>query len=168
MENKREGRQLIIIVLLVLNLVAVSAGSGYLFQAVTLSKEEKPQSAVFEEQTDREYVLYIGLNDKDTYRQIIPTGEAIERIDTICVRYVDGYTLTEAQGGWVDEKGVMTQENTLVYYFRGADETEIKRIMDEVLRELNQNSILLEEKTVNYAYYSGGNGEVRTDDKDGE
>ena len=103
----------------------------------------------------QEYTLYIGLNDKDEYRQLISAQEAKEIIDAICMQYVDGYTVTEAKGAWVDEKNMLTQENTLVYHFREADEEALKEIMDRVIVVLNQNTILVEEQTVSYAYYGG-------------
>lgn len=102
-----------------------------------------------------EYVLYIGLNDKDTYTQIIPTEEAKEIVNEICVKYVDGYTVSEASGGWVDEKGALTEEVSLVYSFSGAEEADIVSIMNEVLAALNQNSILVERQDIFYSYYNG-------------
>lgn len=101
------------------------------------------------------YVLYIGLNDKDTYDQIIPTEEAKDIVNGICVKYVDGYTVSEANGGWVDEKGNLTEEMSLVYSFSGAEEADIVSIMDEVLAALNQNSIFVERQDMYYTYYGG-------------
>ncbi len=106
-----------------------------------------------EERQEKEYILYIGLNDKDEYRQLIPTEEAQEIINAICIRYVDGYTMTKAEGAWIDEKGKLTSEQTLVYTIR-AKEEDIIRIMDDILPALNQNSILLEEKNSDSVYYS--------------
>ncbi len=63
---------------------------------------------------------------------------------------------------------MLTQENTLVYHFREADEEALKEIMDRVIVVLNQNTILVEEQTVSYAYY-GGKAEEKAeaaDDKD--
>lgn len=101
------------------------------------------------------YVLYIGTNDKDTYQQIIPTAEAIDIVNGICARYVEGYTMSTAEGGWLDEAGILTQETTLVYTFVDADQGDIIRIMDDVLSALNQNSILVERRDVDSAFYYG-------------
>jgi len=103
-----------------------------------------------------QYVLYIGTNDKDTYSRIIPTEEAKAIVNEICARHVGGYTASEAVGGWVDEKGVLTQETTLVYVITGASEQQVLLIMNEVLVALNQNSILIEKRGVTSAFYSGG------------
>ena len=103
-----------------------------------------------------QYVLYIGTNDKDTYSQIIPTEEAMAIVNEICARHVGGYTASKAAGGWVDEKGVLTQETTLVYVITGASEPQVLLIMNEALVALNQNAILVEKRDVASAFYSSG------------
>lgn len=119
------------------------------------------QSLFCQEAEEKEYVMYIGLNDKDTYKQCIPTEEVMKRVQSIFAKYVDGYTMEEAEGAWVDEKGVMTQENTLLCYFHGTKEEEMKKIMDQVIKELNQDAVLLEERDACYTCYYG-NGEEET------
>jgi len=109
----------------------------------------------FEVVENGRYVLYIGLNDKNTYEQIIPTDEAVEIVDAICVKYVEGYTMAQVKGGWIDEFGALTQENTLVYTFTHIDEQAIIAIMDEVLIALNQNAILVENQRISSVYYRG-------------
>lgn len=101
------------------------------------------------------YTLYIGLNDKDTYQQEIPTEVAEEIVTEIALKYVDGFTRTTAKGAWTDERGVITYENSLVCEFLYATEDQITKIMDEVLVALNQNSILVEREEVDCQFYSG-------------
>ena len=101
------------------------------------------------------YTLYIGLNDKDSDTQEISTEQAREIVDEICCKYVGGFTAFQAQGGWTDEGGALTKENTLVYMFSYADEAQITAIMDEVIPALNQSVILVHVDTVQSAYYSG-------------
>lgn len=117
------------------------------------AKPSTVQNAGFLLEEAPEYTLYIGLNDKDTYCQLISVEEAREIVDAICIRYVDGYTVMEAKGAWADEKNILTQENTLVYLFREVDEESLKEIMNEVIKALNQNTILLEKQTAAYIYY---------------
>lgn len=106
-------------------------------------------------QTGEKYLLYIGLNDKNTYKQEIPTNEARDTVNAICAKHVEGYTGSDANGGWVDQTGTLTQENTLVYAFYDISEDQLTSIMDEVLVALNQNSILVESQQAFYTYYSG-------------
>ena len=109
----------------------------------------------FESAQNGQYILYIGTNDKDTYEQIIPTDEAVEIVNGICAKYAEGWTMSQAQGGWVDEKNILTQENTLVYYFAYISESDIVAIMDEILTVLNQNSILVERRDISSVFYNG-------------
>ena len=101
------------------------------------------------------YTLYIGTNDKDTYIREIPIEECRRRIDSICMKYVEGFSIGDMKGKWVDESGTLTEEDTLVYIFYDTTDEAIKKIMDEVLVELNQNSILLEKEHVTSAFYNG-------------
>jgi hypothetical protein len=109
----------------------------------------------FESAENGQYILYIGTNDKDTYEQIIPTEEAVEIVNGICAKYAEGWTMSHAKGGWMDEKKFLTQENTLVYYFAYAGESDIVAIMDEILTALNQNSILVERRDISSVFYNG-------------
>lgn len=144
------NKRLKIVLLSVCMLLSGAAGGGMV--SGLLAYEER---TVDREGRDREYVLYIGLNDKEEYRQLISTAEAEKRIHEICMTYVEGYTVTEAKGAWVDEKGNATNEQTLVYSFRGVEKEELINLMDDVLEALNQNTILMEERTSDWNYYGG-------------
>ena len=109
----------------------------------------------FENQEKSQFVLYIGLNDKHTYNQIIPTDEAMEIVNAIIIKHTDGYTMHQAQGGWIDETDTLTQEDTLVYTLTQIEEETVITIMDEVLIALNQNAILVESHKVRSVFYSG-------------
>ncbi len=101
------------------------------------------------------YTMYIGLNDQDTYTQLIPYEEAEKKVSEIALKVVDGFTQTQAKGAYKDDEGVVTFENSLVYEFYDATDEQMKAIMDEVLKELNQHSILLEKQTVKNTFYEG-------------
>ncbi|PKM76310.1 MAG: DUF3574 domain-containing protein [Firmicutes bacterium HGW-Firmicutes-15] len=101
------------------------------------------------------YTMYIGLNDEDTYTQQISYEEAEKKVSDIALKYVDGFTARVAKGAYKDEKGVITHENSLVFEFYNATDQQMKAIMDEILRDLNQNSILIEKQKVNYEFYEG-------------
>lgn len=116
------------------------------------ARQQQPSLA---DQTEYKYNMYVGLNDKDTYTQLISDDEAEKIVSQICLKYVDGYTVTKRQGVYKDEKGVVTKENSLVYEFYSATDEEIKKIMDEALVKLNQNSILIEKEKVDYSFYEG-------------
>lgn len=152
MSKPKNWKLSLIVLLLALNLAATGGLAAY-----ELSSRDRLPTGSFSSQmqTNDSYTLYIGTNDKDTYTQLIPTDQAIAMVNAICARYVDGYTSSLATGGWVDEKGRLTQEHTLVYTFHGVKQEQIQSIMDEVLKKLNQNTILVEYGTTKSMYYGG-------------
>lgn len=133
------------------NLIA----SAFTMLYVLIPSGGKPGSILNFGSSEIQYILYIGTNDKNTYEQIIPTEEAVEIVNAICTKYIGGYTMYHAKGGWVDEKDILTQENTLVYTIANADESDIIDIMNEILTALNQNSILVERRGISSVFYRG-------------
>lgn len=101
------------------------------------------------------YTMYVGLNDKDTYTQLVPTEEAERKVSSIALKHVDGFTAFSAKGAYKDDKGVITNENSLVFEFYSVTEEQMRAVVDEVLKELNQNSVLIEKKKVNSKFYEG-------------
>lgn len=155
MKNKK---QIIILVVLILNLVVSGGIIGYLVvQNTQETQKNNTAESILSDQmeTGEKYIIYIGTNDKDTYQQEIPTNEARDMVNAICAKYVEGYTASDAKGGWVDETDTLTQENTLVYSFYNIKEEQLIQVMDEVREKLNQNSILVERQESVYMYYYG-------------
>lgn len=103
----------------------------------------------------KQYVMYVGTNDKDTYKPEYTQEEARDIVDRVCLRYFGGYTLQEAGGVWTDEKQNITHEYTLVCYFDDADKETVYKAADELIKKLNQNTILIEEGEITIDYYSG-------------
>ena len=103
----------------------------------------------------RKYTIYLGTNDKDTLKQEIPTETIKEQMHEICIKYVDGYTLSIADGFYRDDDGNITHEISLVYVFIDVPLDSIQKIMDEALIKFNQGSILLEESKGRSTFYSG-------------
>lgn len=101
------------------------------------------------------YILHVGLNDKDTYKQKINDEKAMQIVTDITLKYTGGCTIYKCEGLYKDTKGKATKENSLVIEIYGADSKEIKNIMDELLVSLNQESILVEKGDVTYELYSG-------------
>ena len=89
----------------------------------------------YSEETATQYVMYVGTNDKDTYKP--------------------EHTNEEATGSWTDETGTPTHEYTLVCYFDAADEKTVYKAADEIIKELNQNTVLIEKAEIEMDYYSG-------------
>ncbi len=149
--------RIVVVLLLLLEGIVLSGIIIYLASDRYFQSDASGNGTVlnYHDSENGKYVLHIGLNDKDTYSQLISAEEAKEMVNGICTKYVDGYTVMEANGGWVDETGTLAEEKSLVYTFSNAEETDVVSIMNEVLTALNQNSILVERQDISYAYYSG-------------
>ncbi len=133
--------------------IVISGLLVYMLAFMSDIKKEVYASASVEN-ANPTYTLYIGLNDKDTYTQLIDTKDAKQIINNICLKYTSGYSVTQLEGGWIDEKDNLTEENTLCYMLTDIDESDVNKIMDEVLEKLNQNSILVQVEEHKSMYYS--------------
>lgn len=100
------------------------------------------------------YTLYIGTNDKDTYKMKIPFDECLSKVTVICTKYTDGCTVYEANGYWKDEKSAITVERTIACILEDIAQESVYKICDEVIVALNQNSILIETASVSTTFYS--------------
>ena len=106
-------------------------------------------------ETSTQYVMYVGTNDKDTYQPEHSQEEARSIVDSVCLKYFEGYTLQEATGAWTDETGEITHEYTLVCYFDDAEKATVYQAADEIIQALNQNTVLIEESQLTMEYYGG-------------
>lgn len=102
-----------------------------------------------------QYIMYVGTNDRDTYKPEHSREEAHDIVDAVCLKYFEGYTLQDATGAWTDETGMITHEYTLVCYFDDADKATVYQAADEVIKALNQSTVLIEEDEITIEYYSG-------------
>lgn len=152
MKSKNSFKTAVLVLLIIET--AVLAGI-VVYLAVEKNSAQSETALDYNYSENGKYVLYIGLNDKDTYTQLIPTDEAIDIVNEICIRHIGGYTVFSTKGGWVDETGTPSRETTLVYSLSGAKEADVIAVMDEVLVALNQNSILIERQNISSTFYSG-------------
>ena len=139
--SKKLSVTIIIICLVALCLSAVS-----LFLA--LKPSDSANSA------DIQYVLYVGTNDKDTNQPVFPPEEAKEMLKSILIKRFGGYTIQEANGGWVDDAGTEYQEYTLVVYLSDTTLDAVHSVSDELIRTFNQSSILIQSNQTTTEFYS--------------
>ena len=140
--------------------------------AETTSEKVTPEvpvsSAQPEEPADEsvaQYVMYIGTNDKDTYKPEHTNEEAMKIVDEICLKYFEGYTLQEATDSWKDEKDIITHEYTIVCYFDDVDKKTVYQAADDIIAALNQNTVLIEEDDIKIDYYSSSNASTSGTEK---
>ena len=125
------------------------------FSSFCLIKSFQNNSNNEKKETTAQYVMYVGTNDKDTYKPKYSHDQAKDIVDKTCLKYFEGYTLQDATGSWTDEKKNITHEYTLVCYFDDADKKTVHKAADELIKKLNQNSILIEKDEIETEYYSG-------------
>lgn len=135
-----------------------ACGNSSSSEAESKAAEAQPSAGtILGQEADRgtKYTLYIGLNDKDTFEQKMSTEEAVEKANKICADHAGGFTQMNATGGWTNEDGTMGRENTLVYMIYDISEKDLRAILDELIKEFNQSSVLVEAAETSHIYYSG-------------
>ena len=98
------------------------------------------------------YNLYVGLNDKDKYIQIIDDEYAMNLVRDTVTNIVGGATFTKSFGYWVDELGNETRETTIVVKITMTDDEHIERICAKLNHVLNQNCIMVEKSVSEIAF----------------
>jgi len=118
-------------------------------------EHRQPLGLGFEISPYKKYTMYLGTKDKNTGRQEISTEKMKSRMHEICMKYVDGYTVSVMDGYYRDEKGNPVHEVSLVYFFLDTPIDALEHIMEEAILEFNQSSILLEESEARSILYKG-------------
>lgn len=110
----------------------------------------QPDAAAY---TDVQYVLYLGTNDKDTNLPVYSQEECLEKAKDILIRNFGGYTIQEANGGWIDGE-TEYQEYTLVIYLSDTTLDKVYAAVDEMIQVFNQSSVLIQQNPTRTEYYS--------------
>ena len=103
---------------------------------------------------DSQYVIYLGTNDKDTNLPVYSKEEAKNKLIDILIDNFGGYTIQDANGGWIDN-GTIYVEYTLVIYLSDTKIEEVHRVCDEMIKTFNQSSILIQTNETITEFYSG-------------
>ena len=103
---------------------------------------------------DIQYVMYLGTNDKDTNLPVFTPEEAKAQAETILISHFGGYTIQEANGGWIDD-GTVYQEYTLVIYLSDTTPDAVHKAADELISVFHQSSVLIQANQTSTEFYSG-------------
>ena len=104
---------------------------------------------------DVQYVVYLGTNDKDTNDPVFSPGEAKLHADGILIKHFSGFTIQEATGGWIEDNGVIAHEYTLVIYLSDTTIEKVRAAADDLIKEFNQSSVLIQANETRTEFYSG-------------
>ena len=105
-------------------------------------------------EADVQYVMYLGTNDKDTNKPVFTQAEAMEKAKEILLSHFGGYTIQEANGGWIDGETAY-QEYTLVIYLSDTTEEAVHAAADELIRVFDQSSVLIQKNPTVTEFYAG-------------
>ncbi len=128
--------------------------SRLIIVAVILALIAVPSSAALKLTTHTKYTLYIGLSDGKTGRQTYDQDEARRIFVNIAGKFVDGYTIYDAEGFWREGEKTFS-EKTLVCVIVDASEEAVRGIMNEALKIFRQNTILIERGKTESMFYGG-------------
>jgi len=113
-----------------------------------------PQTEETADEGDVQYVMYLGTNSKDSNKPVFTQAEALEQAKAILIKHFGGYTIQQADGGWIDD-GTEYQEYTLVIYLSDTNEEAVHAAADELIRVFDQSSVLIQKNPTQTEFYSG-------------
>ncbi len=145
-----DKRSKIALVLATLALV-LALGCTYFIILGLLKKQPAPPA---EEEGDIQYVLYLGTNDKDTNKPVFEPEEAKTKLKGILIDFMGGYTIQDANGGWIGDDGTEYQEYTLVVYLSDTTEDQVHALCDTLIDTYNQSSVLIQMNKTKTEFYS--------------
>jgi hypothetical protein len=91
------------------------------------------------------HVLYVGLNDKDTKKQLVTTPKAKDIVNSVC----GDCSIQEITGYYTHDNGEKVKENTLKVELLFKEDKQVLTYCQDLKRLLNQESIALNIETVN-------------------
>ncbi|MBQ3841723.1 MAG: DUF3574 domain-containing protein [Ruminiclostridium sp.] len=123
--------------------------------AAPVPAETAPSILGQESEKGDKFTLYLGLNDKDTYEQKYSLEDSYEKANRIVAKHAGGFTQMSAKGGWTDESEAMFYENTIVYIVFDISDENLSAMLDELIKEFNQSTVLVERESKQHIYYHG-------------
>ena len=135
--------KIILIAALIISIVAMCLSIVNL--TITQKHEAKDES-------DVQYVIYLGTNDKDTNQPVFSQDESKAKLEGILLKHFGGYTVQEAQGGWEDN-GTIYKEYTLIIHLSDTTIDKVHTAADEMLQVFNQKSVLIQTNETKTEFY---------------
>ena len=97
------------------------------------------------------YEIIIGLKDKDTYEQMLPTEKFVDIVSTICENNNIGFSMHIMNGGYIHQNGDYILEKSLNISLCYINKKQVMKIAKELRKVFNQESVLvLKQKTDSY------------------
>ncbi len=148
------------VISIILSIVAICAAVAAIVICISCGKSDKTDTPVTpvtpdtSESGDVQYVLYLGTNDKDTNERVFSPEKSKEVLKGIRIKSFGGYSIQEANGGWIGDDGKEYQEYTLVIYLSDTTEDKVHALCDELIKTYNQSSVLIQKNRTQTEFYS--------------
>ena len=98
----------------------------------------------------KKFILFVGLNDKDTKKQKISTKKAINIIvSTIQANHLQGCTISQSIGFYTHTNNTMVVEKSLKVEIFTSNLKAIKSLISTLKTVLNQESIIYQSEQIN-------------------
>lgn len=99
------------------------------------------------------YSLFVGVNDRCTGAQAMPSRQAMAFVEDVCARYfTNGYTVLAGRGA---DQGTPTKIEPSVYIMAiNAAERDVFQAADILQKRFNQSEILIEKNQTRYLYFN--------------
>ena len=78
----------------------------------------------------------------------------MNRAREILNRHFGGYTIQEADGGWIGDDGTEYREYTLVLLISDTTEEKVHAAADELIETFRQSSVLIQANPTKTEFYS--------------
>ncbi len=113
-----------------------------------------PRQTAPQQTKDVQYVMYLGTNGKDTNEPVFAPEEAKAKAEEILVKHFGGFTVQEANGGWIDGE-TLYREYTIVIYLSDTNLDAVHTAADELIKTFDQSSVLIQANETVTEFYSG-------------
>lgn len=91
------------------------------------------------------FVMYVGLNDKDTKSQEMETKKAIDIVCKVLAKQgITDLTLQQGLGLYTHEDGTRTAENSLIITMLFVERVQVINAISDIKTILNQECVALE------------------------
>jgi len=98
------------------------------------------------------FTMFIGLNDKDTKKQEIPTDVAVKMVyNALCKQGIECITYDIKNGVYKHDNGDIVFEKNIIVEMFFVENIQVVRALNDIKTLLNQESILLETTEIKQA-----------------
>ena len=138
----------IIFKICITNKIEIKNNNSYIHQIETKQIEKVDNRNIENKKDDKRfksYDLLIGLTDKTLERVVLDSNDVNYIVIKVCEKFGVGFTLTKSIGGYVGNLNEYHVEDSYILRLNLIEEKTVLNIIDELEKEMNIDSIMVEE-----------------------